>query len=251
MKNSIKLIAAAALVATSGFASAAIISNTSGDGEFFFVAYDSLSTQTYTFDTGMLLSAVLPTNSTDRTFSLDGFSTFLSTANAATTKWAVLGTDGLAPTAVYATGAATTSTPNPTLGQLNNGIAKIVSIATTSGNLAAVGTHSTVDNGYGIASGANANIAALTGTSVKLPTVFAALTTTEQSFYSYVAPGGITAGTRTAFDDGFGQTLWKLDTATNTLTFDTAPVPEPSTYALAIAGLAVVGALARRKKAAK
>lgn len=52
-------------------------------------------------------------------------------------------------------------------------------------------------------------------------------------------------------DNGQGDlTTLHFDLATNKLTYTVAAaVPEPSTYAMAIAGLALVGALARRRKA--
>jgi hypothetical protein len=42
---------------------------------------------------------------------------------------------------------------------------------------------------------------------------------------------------------------WSWDQTSNTLTYVAAPVPEPGTYALLLAGIAVVGSMARRRMA--
>jgi hypothetical protein len=254
MKNSIKLIAAAALVATSGFASAAIDDGyASGNGELFFRAYDSIGQQSYIFDTGVTMSSFLPATAASTTFSLTNFATFLSTANVANTTWGVYAIDGLAGTGkigVYTTGADSVAT-NPAsskISAINDALKSAVGLA----NIAAGNSNIALNNSV-ILSGASATLgSALNFNGFTSFPAAVLLSDNSQAFYAFTNPSSLNS-TRTQFANANGVSSWNIDTTAGTLSFvtATAPVPEPSTYALAIAGLAVVGALARRKKAAK
>jgi hypothetical protein len=255
MKNSIKLIAAAALVATSGFASAAIDTGATGNGELFFRAYDSTTTQAYFFDTGLSFASFTPAAATNQTFSLTNFASFLSTVTASTTVWGVYGTDNAAPTGFYTTAVSAIST-NPKLSNISNINGRMVNAANLA-NIAA-GNADTALNNNSVVTGASTATSGFLDTGLNFTNNLAGgkaagtLDETSLLFYGF-DKGTVANSTRTQFANAAGAATWNLNTTTGTLSFvtATAPVPEPSTYALAIAGLAVVGALARRKKAAK
>ncbi|MEY2892162.1 MAG: hypothetical protein RJA98_2070 [Pseudomonadota bacterium] len=255
MKNSIKLIAAAALVATSGFASAAINNGSTGDGELFFMAYDSTSSLTYVFDTGVLTSAFQPLTAATQSFALTGFASFMATASMNTTAWGVFGvsqaaTGGPSKPSLYATTSAVPAT-GPNQSSLAAANAILVD-GPGAGPIAAANlvTPAATQNGFAILAGNQTGVVEGVIGTVKFPVTGAM---NESLSFVKLSNPTISKSTVTTFANAYGVSSWSVDTASKTLNFTaaTAPVPEPSTYALAIAGLAVVGALARRKKAAK
>src|SRR5688572_7431240 len=71
MKHQFKVLADAAVLALSGAANAAIDNGSTGNGELFFVAYESSTLLTYTADLGKLMSAFTP-SATSQSFALSG-----------------------------------------------------------------------------------------------------------------------------------------------------------------------------------
>lgn len=247
MKNSIKLIAAAALVATSGFASAAIDTGATGNGELFFYSVDTVTKNAYYFDTGLTMSSLTPTAATGAAFSLTGFSSYLASVDKSTTVWSVLAADGIAPLNFYTTTFSPVSA-NPIAKNIPTIRAGITNAANDA-NLNAIDP--SVANGYSLKTASTDRLGSGLNFFGFLPAAAAGNVVTDATanFYNFGIVNN--AASRTQFDNGNGASTWNLNSTTGTLSFVTAPVPEPSTYALAIAGLAVVGALARRKKAAK
>ena len=59
---------------------------------------------------------------------------------------------------------------------------------------------------------------------------------------------GTIPGAITQYSTLGGDSTFKFDLQANTLTWQTAPVPEPSTFGMLVAGLAAIGAIARRRR---
>jgi hypothetical protein len=252
MKFQLQTLAAAALLATSGLASAAIDSGATGNGELFVIAYDTTSQLTYSFDTGVLMSAFQPTTATSQSFSLDGFSSFLASSSASTVRWGVFAADRVNPTALYTTSLGAVAT-NPNLSRINNINSALSSFSNAhningthasqaNGSATVAATGEAVDFGYGgyiFGSGnnfnANLSFQATGGLNDTL------------SFYKFTNGTSLNS-VRTQFANTHGNSSFSLNANTGTLSYTAAaPVPEPSTYALALAGFGVLGLLARRR----
>jgi hypothetical protein len=74
-------------------------------------------------------------------------------------------------------------------------------------------------------------------------------TTTVASLLQGGAPGGVTLQLGATNGDGAGTTMY-YDNVSITVMREMPPIPEPSTYALMLAGLAGVGVLAKRRRQA-
>jgi PEP-CTERM motif len=259
----LKLAAAAAVLAVSGAASAAIDTGNAGNGELFFTAWDGANS--YTFDLNVTLDAFLTTVGTAGApaggvylnSTLDAlFDTFFSTANPATLLWNIVANDNsgarrlissyssLPTNAVGADQIRSASTAavsfatavNTGIAAQGNGNSAVFAINTPGYAANTTGIRFGTNNGgsalYSINnSGTNANNSYATGLGLAFITGAA----------SGIAPGAFTPMT----DEGSALRAY-LDTSTGNLTI--SAVPEPETYAMLLAGLGLMGAIARRRR---
>lgn len=254
MKARIKAVALAALVAVAGGANAAVTTGSGIDnGELFFVAYDPTNLLTYSFDLGIGIQSFAP-NSASTSFALTGFSSFLSqvgSANLSGVRWGVFGVDGASPTGLVTTQNGTGGS-NPAasrISNINSAISSFFAIHNTEG------THATTANGYAIhvtAAGQGGTDLAYggrllgSGNNFNTNTGFVVTGALNNvlSFQRFTNPTSL-GSTRTTFAGVAGPSSFRVN-GTN-LVF-TAPVPEPSTYALMLAGLGTLGFMARRRR---
>jgi hypothetical protein len=255
MKLKLKVLAAAALIAAGASAHAAMDSGstTQNSGELLFVAYDPTTLLTYSFDTGLRYQDFLPTTTASATFSLDSFGSFLSqvgSGNQAGVRWGVFATDGASPVGLLTTQNGTGGS-NPATSRINNIVGGLGSFTAVHNTL---GTHVTQANGSATYQADSATSGTDGGYGGRLLgsnnnfnsnlsfNATGALTDTL-NFVRFSSPTALSS-TRTQFATSVGASSWSLNG--NNLVF-TAPVPEPSTYALMLAGLGALGFMARRR----
>lgn len=272
-KWKLKALAAAAALAVSGAASAAIQTSGTGNGELFFSIWDDASQTSYTRDLGINLSGFATGNTAGGslgtttpgftlTFAPDAtFAPWLSTRGAGFSqlKWNVAAMDGSGQNRYLTTASATPTLPPLTTGlnAFNDNpdiyIANVNNAGTHVGGDPAVNGSAVIaaadsPNGFAGAAvwssnwggAASFSNAALIGQSMFYYLLFGAATTSG-------APG------QDQFDNAFGASTWSLAND-GTLTFasaaDAAVIPLPAGVWLLLSGLLGLVTVARRKRPA-
>lgn len=256
----LKLIAAAALLAATGAANAAIDNGATGNGELFFTAWDGANS--YTYDLNTTIDAFQASVSATGTGTyLDAtldtlFTTYLSTANMATMVWNIVAVDALGARRILdtysslPTNTVASDTTRSTVGATQSFIGAVNTGITAQGNgnsaVFAANTPGYANNTTGIRFGSNNGGATLfninnTGTLAN---------STYDSGLGMVLIGagasGVAATTYSTYvDEGFAVRAY-FDASSGRVTI--AAVPEPETYALMLAGLALMGGIARRRR---
>lgn len=247
-----KLTVLAAVLVASGAANAAIDNGAAGNGGLFFNAWDG--TQSYTHDLKLSMdafeAAVAAPGSFSQSWTGDAlFSTFLSTANMATLEWNIFAAEtkgnhrllttfngannGNQPNGNTRSSTGTvrdwvTNQANTTLGSADSFIVTDSAAKTYAGN-GPVDSDGTSLN-Y-ITTGGAANNSFATG--IGFQRVDSLATGVLKSKYTPYADGG---------------TDMRVYLNGSTLTMSTvAAVPEPETYAMLLAGLGLIGSIARRR----
>ena len=266
MKFNLKtLVAAVALAGASMSAMAGIQAGTgAGGGELFFVAYDTTPGVKASFikDLGVTFNSFLatPTYSTIGSLNVSSdsnWTTYLGlVGNLSSTKWAVVG--NLQDTVVGINNAngsklLVTSASLPTAtngqvaaaaGQVNNTFLLDLADATP----AAVNNSYVFDSSVGTAKNwANIEQSNINST---VPFSIANNVGDAANFYQLVRSSNrsTTAGTvSTVLSQASTGYQWQFDGST---VVAAAAVPEPETYAMLLAGLAIVGGIARRRRRA-
>lgn len=253
MKFSLKTLAAAvALAAAAGSASAAINNGATGNGELFFSAWDGASS--YNYDMNLAIDAFETSFNAAGKLNLvwgadftSSYASWLSTANKASLQWSVLATDTDGTRRILTTvGAATLPATNNTADVLRTGASNIQTYINNvnpilSGNSGV--TNSVTADSY---------TGKLIGDKINNKFNFDTSASFANSSYdngvvfqkTLANSGGLTKGTNNAYvDEGVAVRAW-VD-AGNTLHI--AAVPEPSEYAMLLAGLGLMGVVARRR----
>lgn len=254
----LKLIAAAAALALSGAANAAIDNGAGGNGELFFTAWDGANS--YTFDLNTTIdafeSSVGAAGGVNLSFNLDSlFNSFIGSANLANLSWNIVAGDSLsarrllttfnaplpATTMTRAVTASTIGAMQTFVGLVNNGIA---AQGGTDSAVFAAGEAGYADNpsgnpfGNDIGNGLNfSNAGSVANNSYADGLGFMRINAN--------ASGTIPSTYNPYLDEGFGVRAY-FDYTSGTVTI--AAVPEPETYAMLLAGLGLMGAIARRRR---
>jgi hypothetical protein len=254
MKFSLKSVAAAlVLAASAASASAAIENGANGNGELFFSAWDGQSSYNYdlnvsidAFETNKNASGLLNLSyGSDFTSS---FSSWLSTANTAGLQWSILATDTVGARRILSTVATTLPATNSSATTLRT-TATAVQTYVTAVNGVLVGNSAVTTNT------AASSYAGKVGSKVYNQFNFETAGTLAASSFdsgltfqkTTVASAGGAAGVNAAYmDDGAAVRAWIGSDKTLHIGA-VAAVPEPSEYALMLAGLGMIAAIARRR----
>lgn len=259
----LKLIAAAALLAATGAANAAIDNGvSSGNGELFFTAWDGASS--YTFDLNTTINAFETSVAavgagTYVSATLDAlFTSYLSTANLSSLVWNIVANDGAGARRVintFTTLPATTVTAEITR-SATGGIGSFLTAVNTGitaqggGNSAvfSANTPGYANNSTGLLFGNN------NGNGINFNNTGTVANNTYANGLGLMrldgAQGGTAPTTYTPYTDGGFAVRAYFDAAAGTVAIAgfTTPVPEPETYAMLLAGLGLMGAIARRRR---
>jgi hypothetical protein len=286
MKFNLRAVAFAAAALAAGGAQADIFNVATGDGSVYFVAIDADANIAFTADLGMRLSDF--TNSTTFTSGLaapvtwnfatnvvstdfagteawsTAYDTFKATQTGSNFLWGVVSGDNVSAGTV--TNRNTLSTGNATQAQM----LVLTTTAPISNALTAFAGWEAASNGKGnIAAAATNGAAALTSSSGGAwlnasGAIFGNFNGTNT--WNYLLANGVsstfqraqqaTGGVITQFGNpnavdslAANPITFTFDIATNTLVLAAAPIPEPGTYAMLLAGLSAVGFMVRRRKA--
>jgi len=249
-----KLLAIAAVMAVSGAANAAAISNgTDGNGGLFFSAWDATSSYSLNLNTTIdsFQSSVAAAGLVDLSWAADvNFTSFMSTADMASLKWNIVAVDNAGARRVletYTTMPAATKTmdvvrtlalsTNSYVTTVNTALAGANSVIIAAGVAGYAGTTNKFsDNGAGLLNFSNAGSFATnsSATGLNFMRIDALATTVNPSTY-------------TQYTDSGSDVKVYLDSANALHIAAVAAVPEPETYAMLMAGLGLMGAIARRR----
>jgi len=282
MNFKLRALVFAATAVIAGGAHAAIDNVPTGNSSLLFVAVDATNNISLIIDLGINVNAFVTDNSltsdltTSQTWNFStntstlsasgndwsaAYNTFVSTQAGGDFTWGVIGGDnvtgGAAPTlnrSLYATGNATqaemlgmnTSSPP------SNALTTLSEFIATVNNL---GTNQTAANGAAATTAADGlayvpeSVRESFGGRLTWSYLLAnGETSTFQRVQQFSNPLVFQFGNPTTTDSLSAAPIgFTFDISTNTLTL--APVPEPGTYAMLLAGLAAVGFMVRRRKA--
>jgi hypothetical protein len=258
MKLQLKLIAAAALIAVAGSASAKISTDYSTTGgELVFFAWDSAQGKSYQQDLGISYGSFLP-GSANLSFNISvlgqAWTDYMASVGGtlAGTKWGVTGIFaadsatpgqyGLLTTVAAGTTAATlnTQTTKPLVTAIDKFDANFKALNNKNVNDQDISNNASFANAYnykGLVGNTGGGLVFKDDNAIGTKSSFEYLLLVDSAPNSRTS-NTLFAGTTLAFD---GTTVSAV----------TAAVPEPTTYAMMIAGLMLVGGIARRRNSAK
>lgn len=249
----LKLTVLAAVLVASGAANAAINNGNNGNGELFFNAWDG--TQSYTRDLNLsqdaFEAALAAPGSFSQSWSGDAlFSTFLSTANLATLQWNIFSTETAGARRIMTTfnGVNFGNKGNDVIRSSAAGVQAFLNGA----NTALAGADSYISSSNTAAAYAGRSNSPVNKNGANLLGYVTTGDASNNSFATGIGfqrvdalATGIAKSTYTPYADG--GTDMRVYLNGSTLTMQVAAVPEPETYAMLLAGLGLIGSIARRR----
>lgn len=252
------LVAAVALTASMS-ASANMDNMASGDSSLILTLLDNAASISLTVDLGFNNSTF--DRNSNYSWSItsgdyaDAWTSFWSTANAANTQWGVISGDKVLAQELFTT----FNIANPVVQSKSNLNTDLGAIDTYIGAARGLGNHQTVADGAGTATSGNAyaGMTAMYGTTGKINNQFGDATAALDAsmfVWSITSPtvGGLGSATNTQYVTaaGFNPFFSMSSDGTLTYTAAVAAVPEADTWAMLLAGLGLMGFIARRRTAA-
>ena len=255
MKFSLKTLAAAvALAAAAGSASAAIDNGQGGNGELFFSAWDGATSYTYDMNTTIdaFEASKNAAGNLDLVWGADfmsGYGSWVANANTSSLQWSVLAMDSSGQRRILATVGSSMTATNSRIDALRNGVTQTQSyLANINGVISG--------NSFVVTDSSAATYAGKVGDKVfgsfNFDTTGSFINNSYASGLVFekttaAATGSTALGANAAYtDDGIAVRAW-VD-SNNTLHIAAVQaVPEPSEYAMLLAGLGLMGVVARRR----
>lgn len=248
----LKLIALAAVLAVAGSANAAVIDNgAAGNGGLFFNIWDGANSYSrnlgYSIDS--FEAGLAAAGSFSQVFAADAtFTSFMNAVDTTTLKWNVSATDRQGAVRVLET----FTEPKPLTGKTGDVVRTLAggtSAFVDQLNLKLASTDSaTYASGTPGYTGANT---AITGTSLNFPNAGTFANNSVATGLSFMrinaASTGIAASTYNQYLDGTDAVKVYLDGSNALHISAVTAVPEPESYAMLLAGLGLMGAIARRR----
>lgn len=247
----LKLIAAAAALALSGAANAAIDNGADGSGEFFFAIWDGANSfiQELNYEQSQFTADVAALNPFSKSFSLDPlFQSFISTADLSSLSWNVIAVESLGARTVHQT-----YTTLPDTGIIAGNARSMVGalqVFANDVNVALGAASSVIQNstqpGYAGLIGCN-NFTFQNFSSCGTLSNNSAADGLGLVVQTANATGQLASVLTPAAAGGNAVKVW-LDQQGGAYQLQIAAVPEPETYAMLLAGLGLMGAIARRRR---
>ena len=249
MKLKMQLMAAAVALAAASGANAALNNGAGGNGELFLNVWDG--TGSYSFDLNTTIdafqSSITNAGAINQSYALTNFGSFLSgVANTSALKFNLLASDTSGARRLLTTFTPPTASPTKDNGVIRSAASNVttfagnVSTAMGSNDYASVGSASAA---YAGSASMGNRISGL----LNFDTVGSLANNSYATGLSFMridaAATGVANSAYSPYVDGSSVHVW-ID-GTNTLHI--AAVPEPSEYALMLAGLGMLGFIARRR----
>lgn len=272
MNFKLNLLAAAALMAAAGTANAALDNSLSGNGSLYLSVWNGADTSAM-FDLGYNIDSFLPaamaadgisvnwnlagSSVTGHTSTTLGYGTTWADFAATVTNWNTVVFDVAAMDDAGTTAGAKrylSTSFDPLTAVQAQGTSNLINFKLVDGYVNTsnpLGTHAANANGANLATAANGNAYYAAGGAKgpkwqnKASFVTNGVVGSDLSFYMLAnGANGLTKATVTSYAGAFNLSN------TGVLAYATAPVPEASTYGMMLAGLGLVGFMARRRLAA-